>query len=731
MTRKVIIAGVNTGETQQKFRSSMDELASLAEACELEVAAEMTQNLSHINKATYIGPGKAEELKNLIEETDAVSVIFDDELSPSQIRNLEKQLDCEVIDRTMLILDIFAGRAKTKEAQLQVEVARLKYMMPRLVGMREDLGRQGGGSGLKNRGAGETKLELDRRKIEEKISKLSKELEQLTAQRKTQRKLRNKNGVPVVALVGYTNAGKSTVMNAMLEKFGQNAEKQVFEKDMLFATLETSVRRMDLANNRSFLLTDTVGFIDKLPHHLVKAFRSTLEEVKEADLLVHVLDVSNPDHEEHRKLTDKVLTEIGVRDIPVIYAYNKVDLTDGYQVNRVKDRVYLSAKKRAGLDELTTSITNEIFNDYEQCTLLIPYTEGEIVSYFNEYSEVLNVEYEQDGTKLKVVCKRADFEKYKQYIVREEYVMSMHDEHVLQLAEKNGVALKPGTLKRNESGLDFLAVFAEDVSGEKWLLRIPRREDVLPTAKKEKEILDIVHAAKLPFQSPKWEIFTDELIAYKLLDGVPAGTIDMEAKAYVWEIDEKNIPDAYYKTQAAAMVALHGISHSTADKAGLAVKTPEQLRTSMQERMDNIREVYGVSEKLWERWKKWLADDDLWPKQTAFIHGDLHPGHILVDEHARVTGFIDWTEAHVGDAATDFTSHLAAFGEDELKKLLTAYEHAGGYMYPRMFEHIVELFGAYPVGIAEFALKSGLAEYEEMAKAALGVAAPAGDAENE
>lgn len=416
MERKAILIGVNLNSSQVDFEYMMEELANLAGACNLKVVGEITQNLHQLNKSHYIGTGKVVELTALIDERGANLVIFDDELSPSQIRNLESALDCEVIDRTMLILEIFANRAKTRESQLQVEVARLKYMLPRLVGMRESLGRQGGGAGLKNRGAGEKKLELDRRKIEIKIAALNKELEKLIDQRKTQRKLRIKNNIPVVSLVGYTNAGKSTIMNAMLEKYNEGIDKQVFEKDMLFATLETSVRKIKITKSKTFLLTDTVGFINKLPHHLIKAFRSTLEEVIEADLLIHVLDYSSPYHEEQKRLTNEILSEMGIEGVPVIYVNNKADLTEAEYPFIHQNYVYLSAKKRMGLDELTQLISQEIFNDSIQCELLIPYAKGEIVSYFNENSHVLLNEYEDNGTKLIVECERSDAEKYKQYI---------------------------------------------------------------------------------------------------------------------------------------------------------------------------------------------------------------------------------------------------------------------------------------------------------------------------
>ena len=416
LLQRAVLVGVNLGN-EDDFAYSMEELTNLAEACDVEVIGQVTQNLQRVNPSHYIGKGKIEEVAAYVNEVDANMVIFNDELSPSQIRNLEADLDCKVIDRTILILDIFAQRAKTKEAQLQVEVAHLQYMMPRLIGLRESLGRQSGGVGTKNKGVGEKKLELDRRKIEEQISVLNKDLEALVAQRQTQRKQRKKNKIPVVALVGYTNAGKSTTMNAMLEIYNVTEEKQVFEKDMLFATLETSVRNIDLPDNKSFLLTDTVGFVSKLPHHLVKAFRSTLEEVAEADLLIHVVDYANPNYEQLIDITNETLKKIGVENIPTIYAYNKSDMVDVEIPKVQEDRVYLSAKKHVGIEELVEMIRSHIYKEYTKCEMLIPYDQGQVVSYFNNHAHVLSTSYENEGTKLEVECKTSDYEKYKRFAI--------------------------------------------------------------------------------------------------------------------------------------------------------------------------------------------------------------------------------------------------------------------------------------------------------------------------
>lgn len=279
--------------------------------------------------------------------------------------------------------------------------------------MRESLGRQGGGSGLKNRGAGETKLELDRRRIEERITALQAELQAQVERRQVQRRQRHKNEVPVVCLVGYTNAGKSSLLNAVVETYHPGSNKQVFAKDMLFATLETSVRSIKLPDHKTFLLTDTVGFVSQLPHHLVKAFRSTLEEVTEADLLIHVVDASDPQHEQHMAVTTETLKSLGADGVPTVYAYNKADRTDlAYPVIE-GDSITISAKQSSGITELTELIRSHVFNDYIQCEILVPFDRGSIVSYFNEHAHVQEVSYEEQGTRLVLECRAADYERFR------------------------------------------------------------------------------------------------------------------------------------------------------------------------------------------------------------------------------------------------------------------------------------------------------------------------------
>jgi len=419
LLEKAILVGVNL-RNDEHFDYSMEELENLAEALNVEVVGVVTQNLERITPSHYVGTGKIEEVKNFYDEAQANLVIFNDELSPSQIRNLERDLETKVIDRTMLILDIFGRRAKTREAQMQVELAQLQYMLPRLVGLHASLSRQGGGTGggFKNRGAGETKLELDRRKIEDQIAKIKKDLEHVKEQRETQRKQRRKNAIPVVSIVGYTNAGKSTIMNQLLTKIGQEDHKQVFEKDMLFATLETSVRQIELPDKKTFLLTDTVGFVSKLPHHLVKAFRSTLEEARDADLLLHVVDVSNSEHGFMMEVTNETLKAVGVEGIPTIYVYNKADIANVPYPVISGDNIWISAKQGIGLEELLQMIRQHIFSDYVTCKMLIPYEQGNIVSYLNEHASVYETAYEETGTLLTLEVKEADYAKYQQFVIK-------------------------------------------------------------------------------------------------------------------------------------------------------------------------------------------------------------------------------------------------------------------------------------------------------------------------
>ena len=426
---RAILVGLNTDKSDDDFERSMNELKELTKAIDIEVAAVFTQSLSVPDKGTYIGSGKVEEIAASLDVFDANIIIFNDSLSPMQVRNLEKILDTEVIDRTGLILQIFAKRARTREARLQVESAQLQYMLPRLVGMGKTLSRQGGGSGrLSNKGSGEKQLELDRRRIEHRMSELRRDLENVEKERSTQRNKRLRSDIGRVSLVGYTNAGKSTIMNNLLRLYGGDSlrDKTVLEKDMLFATLDTSVRKIEAPGHRPFLLADTVGFISELPHALVKAFKSTLEEAKYADVILEVIDFSDPEYRYHMEITQKTLSEIGAGDIPVIYVFNKSDIVRQQQeednmlvmdVPRIRDdRIYICARDDDSLEELVTLIEKKLGEQETECELLLPYNEGGTLSLLTERGVVKSTEYLPEGIKITATLTAPDINKYAAYM---------------------------------------------------------------------------------------------------------------------------------------------------------------------------------------------------------------------------------------------------------------------------------------------------------------------------
>ena len=383
-----------------------EELKSLCEACHIEVVDVVIQKLEKINPATYIGKGKIEEIKLKLQDE---MVIFDNELTPLQVKNLTDLLETEVTDRTDLILRIFDERAKTKEAKLQVEIARDQYLLPRLVGMQEHMSHQQGGSGF--RGSGEKQIELDRRIIARKLARSRKELAEIVKQRQVQRQRRKNNQIPVIALVGYTNSGKSTLLNTLC----QDKQKKVFEKDMLFATLETSTRHIKMKNH-DCLLTDTVGFIERLPHHLIQAFRSTLEEVKEADLLLHIIDVSSPYYHNQIETTLSVLKDIGAHHIPMIYVYNKIDLLPQLPIFEQENSIGISVKENLYFNELEDMIIHTLFKDYELIHVYIPYEQGDIFSNIEYQYEIVQLEYLDNGIDVSFYVNQAHKSRYLPFI---------------------------------------------------------------------------------------------------------------------------------------------------------------------------------------------------------------------------------------------------------------------------------------------------------------------------
>ena len=421
--RKVFLVGLTT--CQANLTYELEELGNLAKANSLDPVETFTQKLERPNPATYFGKGKVEEISAAVATYEVDMIVANDELTPSQIRNLEKATNATVVDRTGLILDIFAQRAQTKVAQLQVQLARLQYQLPRLrTNMSITLDQQtgAGGGGFTSRGAGETKLEQSRRRITAQMVHIRQELADLEKGETTRSAQRQNNDLPSVALVGYTNAGKSTLMNRLLARFGVGANnddsKQVFEKDMLFATLNTTVRQLTLPDKKQFLLSDTVGFVSKLPHSLVAAFKSTLQEAASADLLLHVVDVSDPHYQDMMTTTSQTLQEIGVSGRQTITVYNKADRTElVFPEVTGENAITISALDIASQDALIDLIKQHVFKDVAVVNLHIPFDKGNVQAQLAAKHTFLQEDYDDTGTLITVELSTNERETFKDYIV--------------------------------------------------------------------------------------------------------------------------------------------------------------------------------------------------------------------------------------------------------------------------------------------------------------------------
>ena len=414
--RAILVGFNNTSKIENiEIESTMDELEELAKTAGAEVLARIIQNKASIDAKYYIGKGKVEEIKQFSLDNDANVVIFNDELSGSQIRNLEEAIGIDVIDRTALILDIFAQRAQSKEGKLQVELAQLKYRLPRLTGLGNQLSRLG--SGIGTRGPGEKKLETDRRHILRRIDDIKEQLDDVKKNRETQRSQRIKSELPIVALVGYTNAGKSTLMNSLLNMSVSNDEKKyVYAEDKLFATLDVSLRKISLEDKFEFLLTDTVGFVSKLPHGLVNAFKATLEEVKYADLLLHIIDASNSDYKLQKETTKTVLKELGINDKKIVDVYNKIDkMNDNINLSLDEKSLCISAKQGTNLDKLLKLVRTELGVEAIKTNLIIQYDKGNILSQLHKDAIVISTEYAEQGIVCEVQIDKDIHYKYKEF----------------------------------------------------------------------------------------------------------------------------------------------------------------------------------------------------------------------------------------------------------------------------------------------------------------------------
>ncbi|MCI8371312.1 MAG: GTPase HflX [Lachnospiraceae bacterium] len=401
----VLLIGVSLGE-EQEIESSMDELEELVKTAGAQAVGRVVQSREQIHPATYVGKGKLEEIKELLWETNASGIVCDDELTPAQLRNMEQELDIRIMDRTLVILDIFARRAATSEGKIQVELAQLRYRLTRLAGLGKTMSRLGGGIGT--RGPGEKKLEMDRRLIKERISILNKELKQVKVHREVARSKRKRESIPSFAIVGYTNAGKSTLLNYM-------TDARVLQEDMLFATLDPTTRTYTLPSGQKILLTDTVGFIRKLPHHLIEAFKGTLEEARYADYILHVVDVTNPHMEQQMYTVYETLDRLNAGDKPVITLFNKIDRLEreiSLKDFKADKTIRISAKTGTGLEELAQLLEEILRENKMYFERLMPYEQAGLIQMIRKRGELLDEEYQEDGILVRAYVPVEDYAKF-------------------------------------------------------------------------------------------------------------------------------------------------------------------------------------------------------------------------------------------------------------------------------------------------------------------------------
>ena len=410
---RAVLVGLNADcfrADQTATDETIEELEALLETAGGFCTGKILQKRHTPDSHSFIGEGKAQEVRMLVEATESTMVVFDNELSPGNIRALEEIIGVTVLDRSALILDIFAQRAKTREGRLQVELAQYQYLLPRLSGMGKSLSRQGGGIGT--RGPGETKLESDRRHIRERIARLQHELEQVRQVRMVQRERRMKNSVPVVAIVGYTNAGKSTLLNKL-------TDAGIPANNRLFDTLDTTSRQLTVSDNLDVILTDTVGFIAKLPHHLVEAFHATLEELEYADLLLHVIDASDENRTEHIAVVDKLIAKLSKPGTPVLQCYNKADLVDAVDIPIGEDVVSISAKSGMGMDDLKAAIEKALGHSRHHVVVTLPYSMGGMVETLHSNAQVLNVDYTAEGIAVETIVDPILYGRLREHITKE------------------------------------------------------------------------------------------------------------------------------------------------------------------------------------------------------------------------------------------------------------------------------------------------------------------------
>lgn len=693
-TLAILVAQPNAAGFQKTDAEiSLDELARLVEGLGLRVVDRVVPRRSPAR--TVLGEGKREELAERIADLapDPVAVVVDGTLEPGPHRELERALGVEVMDRTGVVLRVFEQRARTKLAKTEIELARLAYEAPRLRDDSAGDDREGGGG----RGArGHTNVELAKQAMRERRVKLERELERLRSARTNQ--IARRRDVPRVALVGYTNAGKSSLLRAL-------TGGDVLVEDALFATLDPTVRALSPATTPRILVSDTVGFVRNLPHSLVASFRSTLDEAREADLLLLVVDASDPAWREQLEVTRETLSAIDAA-MPSRLVLNKIDRVDSATraalAHELPGAIPVSAHDAADTHRLREAIVAFFERAHEADVLIVPFREPQILAEVRAEARILAERYDEHGARLTLRAHPDAIARWRSALPAPPPITTPAE--LLAAAGRYGLELTTEHADFDASGLDFLVLHAEDDAGVPWIVRTPRRPDVVQGAQREARTLRALRGA-MPFEVPDWRVHARDVIAYPRLPGTPAWTLGPNGVSHA--LDPANLAEPFLESYARAIAALQSVPLERAADAGIRIETLELARGVMAGAMSATREVLAPPEAVWARWQRWTEDDAMWPEHAALVHGDLHPGHLLLDEDQRITGILDWTEARVSDPSIDLMMLAGCFGRAALEAFMPHFERAGGVTWPRIVEHTLERWAAYPVLVAAWALETG------------------------
>lgn len=721
-TCAVVLARQLPEQTDADVGASLAEIEDLLGGLGVRVAQWVVQRRGAAASGSVIGEGKQQELLSILAGLkrevgeEAVMLAVDGELSPGQLRHIEGALDVEVADRTGIILRVFEQRARTQVAKLEVEIARLTYEAPR-VRDDESLGDREGGGG---RGArGHTNVELKKQRIRERVASLRRELEGQRAAEEAQR-ARRKDALRA-ALVGYTNAGKSSLMRAL-------TGSEVLVEDKLFATLGTTVRALSPETAPRILVSDTVGFIRDLPHELVASFHSTLEEARDAGLLLFVVDAADPRWREQLRVTRETLASIGASGVPSRVLLNKIDRVDAATraalAEELPDALQVSAHDPDDIRRIRGAIVASFEERMGDDVLVVPFAQGRLLGEIRAEARVLGERYTDEGAVLTVRALPDAIDRWRSALPEARPIETVAE--LLAAARGHGLRLTTDSADFDRTGLDFLVVHARDDEGAPWIVRTPRRPDVLASARVEARVLRLIRP-RLPVAVPDWRVHTHEVIAYPRLGGTPAVTVD-PATGPSWNIiDPGAPPGSFLDSFARALAALQAVAPEEAAGAGVPVKTIAEVREVIGRAMEGTRGVLSPPEGVWRRWQRWLEDDESWPDHLALVHGDLHPGHMLLGADGRLEGVLDWTEAQVTDPSIDLAMFCGCFGRGALEALLPRFERAGGRTWPRLADHAAERWAAFPALAAEWALRTGNEAIVEHARGMLASVAAEGE----